>query len=66
MTKHDAPTPAEAAPTVTVTFTPQEANQLVEALNIAVKAAPNALEAGSALIPIAGKIGQAFAAAQAS
>ena len=53
------PMTEQAAPTVNLSLTPQEAQQVVEALNVAVKASGNALEAGSYLIPIAIKITQA-------
>jgi hypothetical protein len=48
-----------AAPTLTITFDPREADMLMEAINVAIKAAPNAIEASLALNPVAVKIAQA-------
>ena len=58
--KKDAPVQEPTAPTINLALTPQSANLIMEALNVAVKAAPNALLQGSALIPIAGQIEQAI------
>ena len=59
--KKDTTTMQEpTTPTVNLALTPQSANLIMEALNVAVKAAPNALLQGSALIPIAGQIEQAI------
>ena len=58
--KKDAPVQEPTTPTVNLALTPQSANLIMEALNVAVKAAPNALLQGSALIPIAGQIEQAI------
>jgi hypothetical protein len=52
-----------AAPTLTITFDPREADMLMEAINVAIKAAPNAIEASMALNPVAVKIAQARQAA---
>jgi hypothetical protein len=51
------------APTVTVTLDAREADMLMEAVNVAIKAAPNAIEASMALNPVAVKIAQARQAA---
>jgi hypothetical protein len=48
-----------AAPTLTITFDPRETDLLMEAINVAIKAAPNAIEASLALNPVAVKIAQA-------
>jgi hypothetical protein len=48
-----------AAPTLTITFDPRETDLLMEAINAAIKAAPNAIEASLALNPVAVKIAQA-------
>ena len=65
----DAPVQEPTASTINLALTPQSANLIMEALNIAVKSAPNALVQGSLLIPIAGQLEQAvsaYNAAQAS
>lgn len=54
----------EAQPTpVTITLDAREADMLMEAVNVAIKAAPNAIEASMALNPVAVKIAQARQAA---
>lgn len=58
--KKDTTMQEPTTPTINLALTPQSANLIMEALNVAVKAAPNALLQGSALIPIAGQIEQAI------
>ena len=53
------PTPV----TITLTLDAREADMLMEAVNVAIKAAPNAIEASMALNPVAVKIAQARQAA---
>lgn len=53
------PTPV----TLTLTLDAREADMLMEAVNVAIKAAPNAIEASMALNPVAVKIAQARQAA---
>lgn len=49
---------------IQISLTEQEANNCINALNLAVKASTNALETASALLPIVFKLNQAAAKAQ--
>lgn len=51
-----------AEPKITIDLAPQEADLLMDAINMAIKAAPNSIEFSLMINPVAVRLGQARAA----